>query len=592
MKIREPEGHRYYLNNIETSGGTTIKESLYKERKGVADQIKQSRNKIRYHNQEAEKNINKLKSFFKENTGSKKHQKEAEKERRDLKWFFPREKENLIGKEKDKINKALKETVEKPLDNFDKIVSKDGKIVSRKEDLDQNYYKEIYDSFSYNNFNIAFQMNRTQIPKKTQFFLEAETSNGVFVSYIPYRNNLKDEIMDILEKDPKKYLEPRKPKNQVANIVPIKISNSLAKRKNEDGKEDRNLTEFLESFYETGLLEPSMPDQLEIFDYFINSSSYVRKNLESRLESDLIDLKHPKISNFLGEIGKSSYKKYSPFAETVKETLDNYLFRNFGVYYEEFMPKGKVDESMEEFFQRQDLEINIGMENNIKSMRILEKEREGSVKKLLRNYGIKEFYRYPQEILVDQIDNENYVGPYGAIFYPREDSRNDFDNDMEVLRSIYNQSKENYALRIYEASTKRALMRKLMKSNEAYGKENMKFGVMAAHGTDQGIYPGGLDRYSSIMNNQLKGDEIKKKLGKHLNTNMYLGFFSCYTGVQNAMAQEISKMGMNVIGPNEETRPEDVDLKISQQEYPELKIHYDNRANSMHYYNGELVDKY
>src|SRR3989338_7787196 len=105
---------------------------------------------------------------------------------------------------------------------------------------------------------------------------------------------------------------------------------------------------------------------------------------------------------------------------------------------------------MNEFSEK----IEATNEEDVKIMEELEKRIPGSVKILQEKYGIKQFHRYPIEILSAQAQQENEQLPYGLVILPVSDSNGAFSDLKSSLLNLYKQLDGHYAIKVAESGSK------------------------------------------------------------------------------------------------------------------------------------------
>jgi hypothetical protein len=186
----------------------------------------------------------------------------------------------------------------------------------------------------------------------------------------------------------------------------------------------------------------------------------------------------------------------------------------------------------------------------------LEKEHPGSVKFLMKNYGICDFNRYPPEILLRQIDLHKEKVPYGAYFFARADHNNALGKDQAILMGITaNLPKIN--LKILEVDNLQDLAKKLVFLSTKFGP--MNYLIIAGHGDGQsiqlGIEPRSLENKSRSY--RLNNEDIENINDdpniqeRFLKPKAPIFINSCSAGVKDGIAQKIAeKLNTLVMGPD------------------------------------------
>lgn len=204
------------------------------------------------------------------------------------------------------------------------------------------------------------------------------------------------------------------------------------------------------------------------------------------------------------------------------------------------------------------------MASNLAMMEDLEKESEGSVRKLHKTFGIHDFGRYPKVMLLDQVGNlENHDTPYGVIMYPKDEWKGTFYYDAGMLEDMYRQADGKFLYRIVECAGKRDIARKMLTLDALYGdKQKVKFVYLGTHGNSE-LMAFGDDykkRDSFVQKKDMQGAGAKR-MRDFFDTDATLILASCETGAPQGIGQEISKsLGIDVIAPDDGASTERVQV--------------------------------
>jgi|GEM_PF-2324234 len=282
------------------------------------------------------------------------------------------------------------------------------------------------------------------------------------------------------------------------------------------------------------------------------------KGLEQKAETYIKNSSWSNIDAFF-----FSYSK--EVADIVTTKIDKYLFEKFSIHLSDVQ---KAWDLYPVFRSRADNNLNM----NITVMERLEEQRSGIVKTLLEEYGIKEFRRYPNEVLIDQFDNKNNDVPYGAIMFTNDDHNQSFDQKEAVIQSIFEQTKEHgLHIRISEFNSRYSLMKRFASLNSKYGDKNkISYLMLGAHGYKDG--------FSTNFSTEVNSSDIQGKgvarIKEYLIEDPEILMVSCSTGQEGGIAQEISKAySAKVHAPTEDTSVTSV--KVSLQEgKPTFKVVY------------------
>ena len=117
----------------------------------------------------------------------------------------------------------------------------------------------------------------------------------------------------------------------------------------------------------------------------------------------------------------------------------------------------------------------------------LERQRPGAVKILSEEYGIRNFYRFPLEVLLAQASQEKEQIPYGLMVFPTDKNKLAFDELQPVLANLHKQLKGHYAIKIVESGSEIDLGKKFITLKNKYGEKNkISFVFLAGHGAEEG----------------------------------------------------------------------------------------------------------
>lgn len=482
--------------------------------------------------------------------------------------------EGKDNSENDKEFQEINDTVLGPLEALstkNKYQDDNRKTVSTPD----KYYLNNLKNLNYKNLDLAISNPKYQyeIISHINFFLEQlkESQNYIQIKIARELSSIlsrhKDELI------PGKYLSP--------TIQDSILSNQEKKDIEEEDDEDEE-----ENIEEKDLVRAVAialisnrefsPDEKSLEDIILNNTN---ENDIMKVFSDKYEYKVPMAQNFISIIERNKNSqayialenlanksfqennfedihKFAICTKFAKEKLNNYLMEKYQVPISEFKDSWNFDKEQKHFND---------IFENLKSMDKIEKEGPGNVKKLVENYGIREFHRYPSEILVKQLEEENINQPYGLIVYPREDHNDAFDTHFEVYEKLYKDTRGHYGLKIYEISNKRDFAKTLIKNEQKYATENkISFMILGGHGQTSGITIGPEYKKNENSNNikntgntididDLQGSGIKN-VSRFFEKDPKIILVSCSTGAIGGIGQEISKeYGANVMAPEKTT---------------------------------------
>lgn len=228
-------------------------------------------------------------------------------------------------------------------------------------------------------------------------------------------------------------------------------------------------------------------------------------------------------------------------------------------------------------------------ENYFKSldtMAYLEKQEIGSVKKLFNNYGILEFYRYPEEMLLAQSREENTQKPYGLVVFPRSDHNGALDNQKSAFQGLFNEVKGRFGIKIVECGSKTELAKKLLFLEKKFD-DKISFLFIGGHGNEKSISLGDSDpRFSDLDKGGLPGvihiEDLQNPSFIHANKrfldkNAPIVLFSCVTGAPNGIAEQSSGIyKRKITAPNVPVASMQIKTSFNNSGKPSFEVIYDN----------------
>lgn len=94
-----------------------------------------------------------------------------------------------------------------------------------------------------------------------------------------------------------------------------------------------------------------------------------------------------------------------------------------------YVPKGDGAEDIRDAWLESTKKDNMPriIAKNLSAIRLLEQKEPGIVQRLYEEFGIRDFARYPEELLISQDKNQKDIQqPYGIVIYPRNDHNGAF----------------------------------------------------------------------------------------------------------------------------------------------------------------------
>lgn len=238
----------------------------------------------------------------------------------------------------------------------------------------------------------------------------------------------------------------------------------------------------------------------------------------------------------------------------------------------------------EKLTQEEQLSKELEENNYVKEE--LEKQIPGSVKILNERYGIDEFYRYPIELLLSQVSQEDEQLPYGLVIFPKNDPNQAFDVLIPALKDLYKKTRGHYAIKVAESDSKFDLGRKFINLNNKYGEKNkIGFLFLVGHGVENGgglklgDYDSKITRDLSQLNNNVlwkeesESSSFKKINKEYIDKDAEIVLLSCSTGATKGLAETLAiSIERKVTAPTIFVQLHNLDMKISYDDKD--KIHF------------------
>jgi len=283
-----------------------------------------------------------------------------------------------------------------------------------------------------------------------------------------------------------------------------------------------------------------------------------------------------------------SDKQSTPFALKTQASreLATHVLKHYNLNYDQFV---------KQWYNYSLQTGQIGMvAQNLEAILTIEEKRPDIAKVLKDEFNIGLFHRYPPEVLIAQFDQRNNRElPFGIMVNSITDHNEALGSlgMTGLLKSLHKEADGvGYGVRIYEAGSIEEIVDIMNQSNERYGEKTPQFALISGHGLPDSIemdwdhprFPGRKIRQESFQ------DEDGLNLAKKMGDNAQVILISCSTGVEGGIAQEISKQGLRVSGPDCEAGAGWVEMKKTQDGLIEVQVKY-RGAKTNRYQNGELL---
>jgi len=219
----------------------------------------------------------------------------------------------------------------------------------------------------------------------------------------------------------------------------------------------------------------------------------------------------------------------------------------------------------EEILEAESSRIDRGpdVSGSIDSIERLEEESPGAAKLLQEKFGIRNFARYPTELLVRQAEQaENKETRYGILINPAGDASGAFTTHRDVWHKMMKQLNEHgYEIRVIEGD-KIEIARKLIELNKEYGDNHrISFSIIGGHGDKDSIQFGGTpEKPSELTISEIFGNRRVQQAMEFFEENPIFILVSCATGADGGIGEELSGLNARVVAPRYDTGLEDIEV--------------------------------
>ncbi len=207
----------------------------------------------------------------------------------------------------------------------------------------------------------------------------------------------------------------------------------------------------------------------------------------------------------------------------------------------------------------------------------LEDKREGIAHLLYREFGIRNFERYPESILIRQFDEfDDVEKPHGVMIQATHDYNGALGSwsNTEIWEKMFDQIKDRYAFRIVEAKSKLEVARRLIGLDRKYGKNHkLSFAFIGGHGSEDTIQFGGDEKRGRLFLEDLAGRGAQRT-NKFFKPHPTIVLVSCSTGAEGGIGQKLSKiLGAKIIAPDVPTNLKSIEADLTNENI-DFKVTY------------------
>ncbi len=329
-------------------------------------------------------------------------------------------------------------------------------------------------------------------------------------------------------------------------FVNIETAGNFAHRLYEKGDTDRKvkglslLRQNIEKIRDAGM-EGNSPKPLEWLNTIIQTEEGIVT--KTKVASAVIEI---------AEGAKSLYNRAHALSVVYEHYRDSSTISNF-------LEKYKLP--VEEILTAWQASVNHDVEmkekakdeifENFRAIETLEQFRPGSSHLLYKNCGIRDFGRYPTDLLINQFDEWDKTDlPYGIAIFPRNDWNGAFYLNKYTLGDLPDQLRGKFALRVFECESKQDIARVLISIDKKYGsKQKISLAIIGGHGQHNSILFGGKEERHKLTTTDLSGGGATKSVRFFTESPTFI-LASCSTGADKGIGQELSnKFKAKLIAP-------------------------------------------
>lgn len=576
---QEPKIFGGILDLVDTDG-KILGKKIAQERGKLAQQLHETRQKRDSYLKESKKLSNVVMGFFNEEKSPNTLQRKADAESYNARQFLRTEGSHIESMEgRYAIEEIWEKTVKHPLDNLAALKFKEStvsydEIKGGTKEFDEEFYERSFADFNQKNASILFSSPEFCHLALRSFNNYLAYTSRVGKTQLPKRDEVVASIKDAVLKTPSS-LDCSKRKDENARYA-LELFNELLPTLTETE------LDVLIPFVEKNVYDIDPVDQLGRFwDSDLVSKLMVRGSPETR-EKITKDIDRKFERGTPHGIAHALVLKCEELRPYSQNKLNEYLKRNLNISCEDIQDGWDFEGSPGQVYLENDIACNL------EAMQALESKRKGSVSELVHKYGIQEFQRYPEEMLLAQLEEEDTQQPYGVVVYPRDDWNGAFDADKKLWKDFFGETRSRCGLKIFECASRIDIARHLLDLDKKYGAEHkISFAVIAGHGQENKIQFGPWwGHFSALSKVDIGSGKGIRRVKDFFVEDPSIVFFSCSTGAEEGIAQELSQtLGAEVMAPNKPTHPNKLSITFDTQKKPKLGVEYSGKSTQTMAYN-------
>lgn len=219
----------------------------------------------------------------------------------------------------------------------------------------------------------------------------------------------------------------------------------------------------------------------------------------------------------------------------------------------------------------------------LQSMRRIERAQPGAITTLMREFGVANYHRYPESVLIKQVERQSESKPnYGIIMGARADHNSALVGTKQAIEHLANQLADDCDLVVVEFGTMSELNERLrvVGTQQPPTRQQAKFGLIMAHGNRDAIVGGrvrdGGDAYVTVAD---AGTTLHAARHKYFTPDATWIISVCETGQPGGMAEVIAEdLDITTIAPPFQAGVEDITVRRLGDGRYDFKVRYQDQG--------------
>lgn len=213
------------------------------------------------------------------------------------------------------------------------------------------------------------------------------------------------------------------------------------------------------------------------------------------------------------------------------------------------------------------------------SMRRIERAQPGAITTLMQNFGVANYHRYPESVLLKQVERQPKPKPnYGIIMGARADHNSALVGTKQAIEHLANQVADDCDLVVVEFGTMSELNERLkvVGAQQPPTRQQAKFGLIMAHGNKDTIVGGrvrdGGDAYVTVAD---VGTILRQARQQYFTPDATWIISACETGQPGGIGEVIADdLDIATIAPPFQAGVEEITVSRSESGAYDFRVRY------------------